>query len=252
MMKRIFLIILLSYSTTFLYSQSSSINLELEFTSHLLNELASKEDTFVGIEIMRYRTVTLLDTLQNELARESFWSKYGSNRWNAIIKFDQVKYSDCYIIKYEERDNLKQDTIRLNDKSENRMSIRLNENETKEVLKNRTFIDQMNPGDSLIFALGNVNNQIVIYKGDTSFSIKHIEKVNNIIKKVDVKEALSDYDLSLIKAFEYDSHRKYRTDCVDFGAVYTIKSKCETRIIQDACGEWGGYFLLKEIIFKDY
>lgn len=228
--------------------------------SHLGKLVQSESSGACSIWVLN--SFTLLDSLHNELAVQNVWAKGLRRIANSEIKFERIKAAPLYYLKYYENRKEVIDTIRLKKIRSQRIDLPLFEAESAQVKREPTIIEQMLKGDSLFIEYQDwgckwIHAKLKINFDGTNYSAELKEYYREgrpskyVLRHTFKKAKLYEKHIKVLKAFEYDSRRTFLGGCSDMGNSYLFRYKGKTARLEDNCGGWGGYYLLKTGLFWD-
>ena len=235
----------------------NTVDLSVKFEScQVLNNMVKFSGNYLGCSIWALSEYKLMDLNGVEIRIERKWIKGSQHNLEHEVVFKKVPKAARYQLSYFVGRNEKIDTIELHQGS-TFPTVLIACKEVQHLKENEElFMSPLSPQDTFSIRYSEYGCRytkgiFMIVNEGTTYSIE-LKEQNKDIEKRFVKKELSAYDIKLIKAFIVDSSRKYaEKSCNGTGSTYVLESNGIKRIVNDKCGEWGGYFLLKEGVFKD-
>ena len=170
-----------------------------------------------------------------------------------IINFRNVPKIEYYLLNQEGENRI--DTLWFQDIAKGNLIFVFDKEETELIKSKPTFISQLSDGDTLSikfdsYACGTYG-YLRIVKDKDMYEISLEEQMGPGIKKTFTRKPMDETQISIIRDFELDCSRSFSNHCNDAYSIYTFSIGNQTKTYTDNCTEFGGYYILKEVIFKD-
>jgi hypothetical protein len=239
----------------------------IDFDIAIQSSFLTSNYSFGGSEVScnsswHLKSINILDSNGNRIAGGGKWfSGFSSLHSSTFLKYEDkpminfrnVPKIEYYLLNQEGEKRI--DTLWLGDIIKGKVIFEFDKEETKLIKSRPTFISQLSDGDTLSikydsYACGTYG-YLRIVKVEDTYAISLDEQMGQGIKKTFIRKPMDETQISIIRDFELDCSRTFSNHCNDASSTYTFSIGNQTKTYTDNCTEFGGYYILKEVLFND-
>ena len=233
-------------------------------SSYFTSDYSFKDNTASCTTGWRLINLILLDSLENQVGISGKWFKgafpyYESNQKNYQSKpyyiFKDIPKLEYYLLKQENEKRM--DTLTIEEIEKGHILFVCDKEETELIESNSTptYLDRMKDGDILSIKYDSyacsTYATIDITKKNETYEVYIAERSGHGMHKTFKRDAIESTQAKILSDFELDCSRQFTCTTNDTNSHYTFTLNGQSKSYYDQCSYFGGYFILKDILFKD-